>query len=125
MGKKKKTSVGEDAGPSKADAIRGYWEKLGNDARPKDIVNALKAEGIVVSPAQVSTLRPGRKTKKKVGRRKGTVAASTAGRKVSRKSSGVEVPVSALLAAKKFSEEVGSVEKAKAVLDALSAFGMK
>ena len=46
MGKKKKTSVGEDAGPSKADAIRGYWEKLGNDARPKDIVNALKAEGI-------------------------------------------------------------------------------
>lgn len=125
MGKKKKTAAGENSGPSKADAIRAYWDKLGHNARPKDIVDGLKADGIIVSPAQVSTLRPGRKTKKKVGRRKGTVAAGTSGRKPGRKTSNVEVPVSALVAAKKFSEEVGSVEKAKAVLDALSAFGLK
>src|SRR5262245_43598005 len=42
---------------SKADAIRGMFDQLGRDARPRDVIAALKQQGITVTSAQVSMLR--------------------------------------------------------------------
>jgi hypothetical protein len=81
---------------SKADAIRGMFEKMGRNARPRDIIAALKARGVVVTSAQVSTLR-----------RKAPRAGAFAG----------SVPYEHLLAAKALAERLGGIEKARQALN--------
>ena len=58
---------------NKSQAIRDQFSKVGANGRNKDIIAALKAKGIVVTPAQVSNVRAlsGKLTKKQSSKRAG------------------------------------------------------
>jgi hypothetical protein len=94
--------------PNKSQLIRDYNTKH-PDARPVEIVKALKAHK--VSPALVGNVlhraKGGKKTKR--------------GRKAAGKSEGLTLD--SLLAAKKLVERLGSVETVKAALNALERLG--
>lgn len=91
------------SGVSKADAIRNMFGEMGRNARPRDIVAALKTRGIVVSSAQVSMLR---------GKlpRNGSAAAKTT----------ATVSFDHLLAAKHLVQRLGGIERARTALDSLA-----
>ena len=90
-------------GVSKADAIRNMFSKMGLDARPRDIIAALKARKVVVTSAQVSTLR-GKLSQK------GSPRGTTVG----------EVSLAHLIAAKQLAARLGGIAKARQILDSLS-----
>jgi uncharacterized protein YneF (UPF0154 family) len=101
----KATSKGRknSKGVSKADAIRNMFGAMGLDARPRDIIAALKARGVVVTSAQVSTLRS----------------------KLSKDGSGVgptvgEVSLAHLMAAKQLAARLGGIASARQALDSLA-----
>jgi len=77
--------------------------KLGSKARPRDVISALADQGIVVSSAQVSTLRKSPK------RRAGVAVAST-----------TSVSLEHLLAAKNLAERVGGIDAARQALASLA-----
>jgi hypothetical protein len=92
---------------NKAAKIRDTFEKLGHDARPKDVIAALAAAKIKVAAAQVSNIKAGLNgnAKKK-------------GRKNSAKSD--MISLLDLQAAKKLIDSLGSVERAESALAALA-----
>jgi hypothetical protein len=94
--------------PNKSQLIRDYKTKH-PDARPVEIVKALKAHK--VSPALVGNVLHRAKSGKKSNR----------GWKAARKSDGLTLD--SLLAAKKLVHELGSVEAVKAALNALERLG--
>lgn len=87
-------------GVSKAAAIREKFEQLGYDARPRDVIAALKSEGVKVTSAQVSMLRAKQANNGKV--RSQAVSA---------------VSYEHLVAAKRLAEQLGGVEKARRALE--------
>jgi hypothetical protein len=87
---------------NKSAKIREAFDKLGADARPRDVIAHLAAGKIKVAPAQVSTIKASL-GKKKPGRR-----------------SGGDLALQDLLAAKKLIEQLGSVEKAQTAIAALA-----
>jgi uncharacterized protein YneF (UPF0154 family) len=89
-------------GVSKADAIRNMFNEMGRDARPRDIIAALKSKGIVVTSAQVSTLR-------------NKLTTGSTGKVV-----GGTVAYEHLLAAKQLSERLGGVDKARQALESFA-----
>jgi hypothetical protein len=104
------------AGPNKSAAIREYKSKHA-EAGPKDIANALTADGLKVSAGFVSTVlsndkRRGGKGRRKGGRRMGRPAKSSA--------VGGGDALSKLVLAKKMSDRLGGVEQARAALNALA-----
>lgn len=122
----------KSGGPNKSAAIRDYVQ-ANPDAKPKEIVDALSAQGVAVSSAFVSTIKSkmtsgggggGRKKKRaKAGRPKGSVTkkrtVEAAPRAARTGGGGGDVSVASLLKAKKLAEELGGVAKAKATLEAL------
>ncbi len=92
-----------NSGTSKADAIRGMFERLGHDARPRDVIAALKARGVIVTSAQVSMLRG------KLGQNGST-----------RSQVGGAVPYEHLVAAKQLAHRLGGVEKARQALESFA-----
>lgn len=52
-----KPRVGRDGGPNRSELIRSYFEKHGLESRPRDVIEALKKEGIEVAPALVSIVK--------------------------------------------------------------------
>lgn len=104
-GRKKKAARGRNnhAGGSKADAIRNMFDEMGRDARPRDVIAALKGRGIVVTSAQVSMLR--RKLPGNGARRSKTAGG---------------VSLDQLLAAKHLAERLGGIENARQALDSLA-----
>ena len=85
---------------------------------PKDLAEKLKAEGIEVSPAYVSTIKSGirRKAKRRVpGSAKGTNGRPRSGK-------GDFVAVDALSHAKEFIEKAGGVAEARKALDVIAQF---
>jgi uncharacterized protein YneF (UPF0154 family) len=90
-------------GASKADAIRNMFAEMGLDARPRDIIAALKSRGIVVTSAQVSTLRS------KLSKN-GSVLRPAVG----------EVSLAHLMAAKQLAARLGGIENARQALDTLA-----
>jgi hypothetical protein len=86
---------------NKAEKIREAFEKLGHDARPKDVIATLAAKKIKVAPAQVSNLKA-----KLAVKRKGKKAAAG-------------LSLDSLLAAKKLVDTLG-IERAKEAIDALA-----
>ncbi|HBJ38875.1 MAG TPA: hypothetical protein DDZ51_29840 [Planctomycetaceae bacterium] len=118
----KKTS-----GPNKSQAIREYYEAH-PDAKPKAVVEALAAKGVVVTPAFVSTIKstsinkgakpaakgkrgpkPGASVKApKVAAAKPAAAKSTGG-----------VSIDTLIKAKSLVKELGGIENAMSALAAL------
>lgn len=118
----KKTS-----GPNKSQAIREYYEAH-PDAKPKAVVEALAAKGVVVTPAFVSTIKstsinkgakpaakgkrgpkPGASVKApKVAAAKPAAAKSTGG-----------VSIDTLIKAKGLVKELGGIDNAMSALAAL------
>ncbi len=109
MAKKKAASA-----VNKSQAIRDF-RAANKTARPKDIVEGLKADGVEVSPALVSNVLGAKKkrVKKRAGAKPGPKpkAASSAG--------GESVKVDALIEAAGFANKVGGVEKAQMILKTL------
>lgn len=126
MAKKKKRA----GGPNKSAAIRDYYDAHPN-AMPKDVVEALQAEGIDVSAQFVSTTRSkqrkgqGVSSKgRKPGRPKGTAAKKRVSAKRGRPAASVgrdtKVSIEQLVQAKEMVDALGGMEKARRTLDALS-----
>ena len=92
-------------GVSKADAIRAKFEQLGFDARPRDIIAALKTEGVKVTSAQVSMLRA--KLAKNGKPAKSVAIASS-------------VPFEHLVAAKQLADRLGGIQEARAALESFA-----
>lgn len=115
-------------GPNKSEAIRSYLEAH-PEAKPKEIVEALKAQGIDVTPAFVSTIKSksgvgGGGGRKKRARRKTAAAAPQAAPAAARAPRGgaaesETVSVASLVKAKQLIDDAGGIEKAKAALAAL------
>ncbi len=117
MAKKKITTENKAAtknGVSKTQAIKDYM-KQNREAGPKEVAEGLKAQGIKITPAYVSTVKTGLKSKTKTSK-------ATRAKKKSANKPAVsdKVSISSLVQAKKFSEQFGGVEKARELLNALS-----
>jgi hypothetical protein len=104
MGKKKAKSASDAEGNggmergAKSNAIRAYLSTHKN-AKPKEVVAALKEQGMVVSPNMVSILRAKAKVKK--ARRNAAAAGSdAAGAATINKSKGLEAVLTLYKAAK-------------------------
>lgn len=126
-------------GPNKSAAIREYLDS-NPDAKPREIVDALKAQGVEVTPAFVSTIKSkstgGGSTKgaprKRRGRPKAAASSSQGAAKTSRRTSAGGAPkrgggagssdtvsVDGLVRAKQLANELGGVDKLRAALSAL------
>ena len=92
------------AGISKAEAITSMFERMGHDARPRDVIGALAKKGLKVTSAQVSTLR--RKLSAN-GRQRRPAAATV-------------VSLEHLLAAKQLAERLGGIRVARQAIDSLA-----
>ena len=104
---------------NKSAAIRDYCG-ANPSAKPKEIVEALKAKGVVVTPAFVSTIRTN--AKKASVRKSGRPSKSApAARPAVRRSSVTndDVSVASLIKVKKTVEEIGSVAEVRQALDTL------
>ena len=101
----KKTRRGRksNSGVSKADAIRNMFGEMGRNARPRDIIATLKKRGVVVTSAQVSTLRH------KLPR-SGSPRARAAG----------AVSFDHLIAAKHLAKRLGGITNARQALESLA-----
>jgi hypothetical protein len=110
---KKKTAAAH-GGVNKAQAIRDAAEQLGKKVRPRDVIRALAAAGITVSPPQVSV------TLKAAGYRRARRAKRTAKPAANHQSKATEVSLAHLLAAKALAAKLGSVEAARNAIDILA-----
>lgn len=110
-------------GPNKSLAIRTYLDAH-PDAKPKEIVEAMKKKGIAVNAQFVSTVKtnskkkPGKIGTKRRGRPVGSGSKNTK-RKVASSAGGQTVTVESLLKLQKVIEEIGSIEDTKSALSAL------
>jgi arginine repressor len=101
-----KKTRGRRAGKSrvtKADAIRKMLDKLGADARPRDVIAALALRGVKVTSAQVSTLQKG------LSRRRASTAVTAD-----------SVSFAHLLAARDLAERLGGIDVARQALASLA-----
>lgn len=87
---------------NKAEKIRETLEKLGADARTKDVIATLKAQKITVAAAQVSNIKAALRGPKKAKR--------------GHNGHGDLISLAGLQAAKKLVESLGSVEAAQKAL---------
>lgn len=94
---------------SKSDAVRDYLEK-NPEARNVDVVNALAKRGYPITPALVSNLRSGAKSKAKPRAVTPTVTKATVGE---------GDYLSKLLVAQTFIREMGGYTNARQVIDTL------
>jgi hypothetical protein len=121
----------KSSGPNKSAAIRDYLGANKN-AKPREIVTAMKEQGIDVTPQFVSTIKTkfvsgGGKSPKRRGRPRKTAAAKksvkrTTVKKSSTGASAGKVSTGAyddLVVAKKLADQLGGVDQARAALAAL------
>ena len=94
---------------SKATAIRSMFDELGLEARPRDVIAALKGKGVVVTSAQVSTLRSKLSSN---GHGTSRISASSV--------ASSNVSLEHLLAAKTLAERLGGIENARQALNSLA-----
>ena len=99
-------------GPNKSQAIRDYY-KSHPDAKPREVVVALKKKGIVVNAQFVSTIRSVSKKKGgKIGRPGRPVGSG-------RRARPDEVSLDSLLKIKEIVDEMGGIGQARSALSAL------
>ncbi len=123
----------KSGGPNKSQAIREYYA-ANPKAKPMEVSEALKSQGVNVTPAFVSTIRSTSKKKKvgKPGRPAGSTkrgpkpAAATVSKKRGRPAgrtaspaASTNVSIDSLIKVKNMVESVGSIEEARAALSAL------
>jgi len=106
------------SGVNKSKAIREYYEQ-NPDAKPLDVVAALKQQGVNVSAAFVSTIRSTSKKKSAPTGKRGRPVGSTSARTSSGGGGGASVSIDSLLKMKSAVKDMGGIEKAKAALSAL------
>lgn len=110
------------SGANKSLEIRNYLTKK-PDAKPKEIVDAMKAKGISVNAQFVSTVKTNSKKKGLTpSPRKSVTKTSKTSKKstwVAKSKSGDTVSVESLLKLKEVVQELGSIEEAKSALNAL------
>lgn len=111
-------------GPNKSEAIRAYYDE-NPEAKPKDVVAAMKEKRLTVTPAFVSTIRSkqlarGNQPPKRRGRPKGTNKMVASKRSTARKPTKADsLSLSSLLKAKELIAELGGAENAHATIDAV------
>jgi hypothetical protein len=123
----------KSGGPNKSASIREYLS-ANPAAKPREIVEALAAQGVVVTPMFVSTIKSKAvaegeiKVTKRRGRPKGTAkgpvtrkSAAKATPRVTKRAvaAGESVSVEGLVTAKELVAKLGGFDKARAVLAAL------
>lgn len=108
MGKKKAAPAKSEV--NKSQAVRDYL-KAHRGAKPKAVSDALKAEGIEVSPQTVSSVKF--HMRKKKGRKRADGDGQRGG-------NSEMVSINALIDAKKLVDKIGGIEKAKSAVQALS-----
>lgn len=52
-----KPRAGREGGVNRSELIRAYFDKFGLDSRPRDVIEALKKDGVEVAPALVSIVK--------------------------------------------------------------------
>jgi hypothetical protein len=97
---------------NKSAAIRAYIE-ANPSAGPTEVVNALKAKKMTVTPTLVSNVKNRMTGGQTTGKRKGK-----RGRPAGVSSD--KVSINSLIVAKKFADQVGSIEAARQALETLS-----
>ena len=97
-------------GPNKSKAIRDYYDSH-PDAKPRDVVVALKKKGISVNAQFVSTIRS--VSKKKGGK------IGKPGRPVGSGKKNGEVSYASLIKVKQIVDEMGGIQHARSALTAL------
>lgn len=102
-GKKPQRARGAE---SKADAIRSKFDQLGYDARPRDVIAALKRDGVIVTSAQVSMLRAKLSANGKPAKTTPSTASS--------------VPFEHLVAARQLADQLGGIHRARAALESFA-----
>ncbi|TWT74934.1 hypothetical protein [Allorhodopirellula solitaria] len=122
MAKKKSSGV------NKSQAIRDYYA-ANPTAKPMEVADAMKAQGIDVNAQFVSTVKSNSKKSKKTGRRGrppgSTAKKSSVAKKAGRppaskaKANSDEVSLDSLINAKRLVEEMGGVENARNALSVL------
>ena len=113
--KRRKKTTKTNASVNKAEEIRKAAKELGGKkVRPKDVIAALAAKGITVSPPQVSA------TLKAAGYRRIRRHKATASPKAHHASRNADVSLDHLLAVKALVNKLGSLEAAKKALDVLA-----
>jgi len=118
-GKRGRAASGAAGEVNKSEAIRNVYKEHGPKTRTKDVVAFLAEKGIVVAPAQVSTVKAHMKAKRQLRRGEfggDAVAISKRG------GAGGEISAEDLLVAKRLADQLGGVERLKnalAVLDQL------
>ena len=98
---------------NKAQTVRKYLKEH-RDALPKDVSEALKGQGIDVTPNYVSNI------KFQLGLKKRRKKAAASGAAAAEMPAGDAISLSALLEAKKLVEKLGSAEVAKQAILALA-----
>ena len=100
---------------TKAEHIRQTAKKMGKKVRPKEIIAALKEQGIIVTSPQVSsTLKAAGYRRKRRGKKATAGAAAVVANGLS---------LEALIAAKTLIQKVGSVKAAEEALAAMKKLG--
>lgn len=115
--KRKRPGRPRNAKINQSEAIRDEFKSRGIKTPPKDIIAALAAKGIDVTPALVSNVRARMLAKKKGGakRGRGRVAKPRRGGQ-----NGDLVSMAALADAKRLIEKTGGVAEARKALDAMA-----
>ena len=112
---KKKSSV------NKSQAIRDYYD-ANPDAKPLEVVAAMKKQGVTVNAQFVSTVKSNAKKKTTRGKPTASAKKSKTGkrgpRKATLKADGA-ISLDSLIKAKQLVEEMGGVEEARNALTAL------
>lgn len=118
-------------GPNKSQAIRDYYA-ANPDAKPKQVVEALAAQGVDVSAAFVSTIKSTSLTKgsRKVGAKRGprsvkagsestTTSRASARETAASRRGDATVSIESLVKAKGLVKELGGLDNAISTLEAL------
>jgi 23S rRNA pseudoU1915 N3-methylase RlmH len=114
MPRPKKSATGET---SKAEHIRQTAKQMGKKVRPKEIIAALKEQGVVVTSPQVSsTLKAAGYRRKRRGSKAASGATTTA-------ASANGLTLNALVAAKEFIHKAGGIKAAEAAIHAMKKLG--
>jgi hypothetical protein len=98
---------------NKSEAIRQYYADNPR-AKPREVVDALKSQGIPVSATTVSTVRYMMKKRPRKGRR--GAAAAAAGRRTKAGNGRTDRLLESLIDAKKLADRLGGIERARQAL---------
>ena len=117
--KKTEKKAGSRSGMNKTQEIKKALAAA-PDKTPREIAEALTAEGVVVSPGYVSTIKTNMKAKATAPKKRGPAKKATRKKRASKAAPATDVTFDQLRMAKEMAQQLGGVENAKKALSALS-----